>query len=411
MRNKHNDLEGLARGLDISPSMHHETIQRYGAISEYINSHGIDAKFYPQGSFRTGTVVRPLKNGVESDFDIDVVCEFSAVKNTITPQQVKQSVGNVLQQSALYNSKLQPEDSRCWTLQYDAELANGVGLKLDVVPCAKEAPDRIWELKAKNIPAGFAEQAVAITEKNGTKYSWLPSNPGGYGDWFDQINKRFLLVNLQERKAQFLKENHNIFSADATIEDVPDYYIKTSLQRVIQLMKRHRDIYYSRVKNGKDLRPASVIITTIAAKIASYSATYQIDDLLKYVITEMNNYAPLMTHQFPKTPHFGTSETIIQRKDQKWIIPNPVNPDDNYADSWTDETAKEFFCWISALNNDFVVTSTDNEARYFTTLKSGLGVTLVERALPDSKQNIPNNPRPIVNQAKPWGVKHDSNRV
>lgn len=45
MRNKCNDLETLARGLDISPSMHHETVQRYGAISEYINTHGIDAFF------------------------------------------------------------------------------------------------------------------------------------------------------------------------------------------------------------------------------------------------------------------------------------------------------------------------------------------------------------------------------
>lgn len=333
------------------------------------------------------------------------MCEFPTVKNSISPQQVKQSVGNVLQQSTLYSNKLQPEDSRCWTLKYDAELADGVGLKLDVVPCAKETPDRILELQAKNIPAGFASQAIAITEKNGENYSWLPSNPGGYGDWFDQINKRFLLINLRERKAQFLKENRNIFKADATIEDVPDYYIKTSLQRVIQLMKRHRDIYYSRVKNGKNLRPASVIITTMAAKIASYSSVYQTDDLLKYVITEMNNYAPLMTHQ---TPHFGTSETIIQRNDHKWVIPNPVNPDDNYADSWTDETAEEFFCWISALNNDFVVTSIDNETRYFTTLKSGLGVTLVERAFADSKQNSPNNPRPIVNQAKPWRGKHDS---
>ena len=408
MRNKNLDFEVLARGLDISPSMHQYTVQRYGAISEYINSHGINANFYPQGSFRTGTVVRPVKDGVETDFDIDVVCELSTSKDAITPQAVKQSVGAVLRESEMYGKKLQPEEDRCWTLKYDAELIAGIGLKLDVVPCVKEPQKQILVLQAKSVPIEFAEQAVAITEKGHGTYFWQASNPGGYGDWFDQINKRYLMLNLQDRKAQFLRENRNLFAATATIEDVPDYYIKSPLQRVIQLIKRHRDIYYGRLSNGKNLRPISAIITTMAAKIAADATVYQIDELLAYVVTGMENYASLLNNRTPKARFFGDRADILQRKDHKWVISNPVNPEDNYADSWTNETAEAFFRWVSVLKNDFVLTPTDNDAKYFSSLKSGLGLNFVERTLPVSKSNLSNNPKPIIHQAKPWGYIHDS---
>ena len=84
------------------------------------------------------------------------------------------------------------------------------------------------------------------------------------------------------------------------------------------------------------------------------------------------------------------------------MILNPVDPNDNYADSWTDETAEEFFRWVTALNNDFVLLSTENLDRYFAALKSSLGLSFVERVLPNSKHNHLNHPRQIINQAKPW---------
>jgi hypothetical protein len=93
MRNKNIDFEELARELDISPTMHKYAVERYRGLSDYLQEKGINAKFYPQGSFRTGTVVRPLVNGVESDYDIDVVCELDTVKSETAPQYVKQVVG------------------------------------------------------------------------------------------------------------------------------------------------------------------------------------------------------------------------------------------------------------------------------------------------------------------------------
>ena len=152
----------------------------------------------------------------------------------------------------------------------------------------------------------------------------------------------------------------------------------------------------------------SAIITTMAAKIAADATVYQIDELLAYIVTGMENYASLLNNRAPKIRFFGDRADIIQRKEHRWVISNPVNPEDNYADSWTKETAEAFFRWVSVLKNDFVLTPTDNDAKYFSSLKSGLGLNFVERTLPVSKSNLSNNPKPIIHQAKPWGYIHDS---
>lgn len=164
MRKKHVDLEILAKNLDISPTMHKYAVERYEGISNYLESQGIKAEFYPQGSFRTGTVVRPLKNGIETDFDIDVVCELSNCKKDTSPKMVKLSVGDALKKDETYRKKLEPEEERCWTLTY-AKVTDEIGLKLDVVPCVKEDESIKQILKAHNVKSEYAEKAISITEK------------------------------------------------------------------------------------------------------------------------------------------------------------------------------------------------------------------------------------------------------
>lgn len=114
MRNKSIDLDKIAASLDISPSMYHYAVDRYNGISKYLESKGIKAEFYPQGSFRTGTVTRPMKNGVETDFDIDVICLLNYDKNIISAEEVKKIVGDALKENDTYRKKLQPEEDRCW---------------------------------------------------------------------------------------------------------------------------------------------------------------------------------------------------------------------------------------------------------------------------------------------------------
>lgn len=172
MRNKKQDFEKLAAGMDISPSMYQYAVERYQGMSKFLSESGIDAHFYPQGSFRTGTVVRPLKDGKETDFDIDVVCELTVTKAETSPMAVKQVVGTTLKGSKEYGPKMRPEEDRCWTLDY-ANVSGNIGLSMDVVPCVHEGAAECLRLKSLGVKEVFADKAVAITEKKGTaNYIW-----------------------------------------------------------------------------------------------------------------------------------------------------------------------------------------------------------------------------------------------
>ena len=409
MRNKSVDLEKLATKLDISPSMHKYAVERYKGIADYLKEQGIEANFYPQGSFRTGTVVRPLKDGKDADFDIDVVCELLVDNESTTPQNVKLSVGESLQRNKAYSDKMRPEDERCWTLEY-ADLLDSVGFIMDIVPCAHESKRKILYLKSLHVPSELAEQAVAITEKqNDGSYLWRASNPGGYGDWFDNINRPFLKHNLKERKQQFLNENQTLFHYSASVEDVPDYYIHSSLQRAIQLLKRHRDIFYSRSNRTNSLKPASVIITTLAAQIAQHASITELEDLLPYIVNGLAAYAVLLQGKRPFDETYGERKAYIERQNQKWQILNPVNPEDNYADSWTDATANMFFIWVAAAKADLGDPTPLFEQKYLTGLQTGLGTSFVNDTLKPYTSSKPSvglscsQPQPISHPTKPWG--------
>lgn len=399
MRDKTVDLETLASKLDISPTMHKYAVERYEGIAEYLKNNGINASFYPQGSFRTGTVTRPLKGGKEADYDIDVICEMQFIKQNVTPYYVKNIVGNALKKNETYKTKMKPEEDRCWTLQY-AEITDGIGFLLDVVPCVGEENQYIIDLISKGAQVKYAQHSVAITEKiTEEKYIWIPSNPKGYGEWFDEINERFKQANIYERKQQIFNENRALFGLNATIEDVPDYMVRSSLQRVIQLLKRHRDIYYARIKR-EDLKPISAIITTLVTKIANEICEYDVNNLLIYVISSLREYSQLLLGQKPSPNKNGEIRNYIQKSDQKWEITNPVNPDDNYADSWTDETARYFFAWIEAVTIDLAQTDTSNETKYITGLMTSFGSEFVNNGL---NINRINTPMRISTPTKPWG--------
>ena len=53
------DLEVLITNLDISQTMVDNATEKYQNMAKYLQSKGIDADIYPQGSFAIGTIVRP----------------------------------------------------------------------------------------------------------------------------------------------------------------------------------------------------------------------------------------------------------------------------------------------------------------------------------------------------------------
>ena len=118
----------------------------------------------------------------------------------------------------------------------------------------------------------------------------------------------------------------------AKVEDLPAYRWKTPLQRCVQLLKRHRDIFFY---NDDDSKPASIIITTLSAM--AYHGENEIGSALEAILFSMGKF---INSTSPR-------------------VPNPVNPEEDFADRWSDSGSihlnleAKFRKWLRQAQTDF----------------------------------------------------------
>lgn len=386
-------LEGIAEKLDIPPSKYQDAVDRYEAIArwlgkgQYPGSLG-EPSIFPQGSFRLGTVVRPVRGGVEADYDIDLVCELLIVKHETHASTVKMMVGERLREHDKYRKLLDREGKRCWTLKYAER--DDIGFHLDVLPSVPDA-------------RGPGDTSIAITNKQGGIYDWSASNPRGYGAWFDSMNQEAFDRVLAEQKRSIQARASAVYMS---IEDVPDQLVRTPLQRSIQIMKRHRDLKFN---NGQsDYAPISIIITTLAAQL--HGGESDVFSALTGIISKLHAFAGLVEGGSADLPR---SNLITRTRDGGWYIGNPVNPEENFADRWHENNharARAFFAWVEALQEDFVdILTVGSLGTARNRLTAALGASVVSgyiglivpvHARPSAPPRVP-----ISEAAKPWGCK------
>lgn len=324
-----------------------------------------------------GTIVRPIIEGKESDYDIDLVCELQIDKQQISPGIVKTIVGKRLNENDTYKKMLDDEGRRCWTLNYAEE--DGIGFHLDILPCIPEDQNTKSTLINIGIPYDLADRSIAITDKDGGyNYSWCTSNPNGYGDWFDQIKEpMFQLIAARKRQAIF-DSNRQIFSK---VDDVPDPLIKTPLQRAIQILKRHRDGRFVGHSLEAD-KPISMIITTLSAKL--YEQQSDVLSTINDIITQLYSFSNLLQSDYKNEERIANPDLITRLDNGTWYIPNPVDPGENFADRWHENDnrkARAFFQWINWAKNDLVeVMKIDNIRRIVSTMEERFGEQLIEKA-------------------------------
>ncbi len=345
---------------------------------------------YPQGSFRLGTVVRPVRNGIESSYDIDLVCQIPLYKERTTPQLVKLMVGKRLHEHATYRKLLEPEGRRCWTLEYAEQ--DGVGFHLDVLP---SIPD----------PLGPQSTAIAITHKQGSSYSWSASDPRGFGTWFDEKNFEAHTRVFREQKQDIQRRAPLVY---ASVDAVPDHLVRTPLQRSIQIMKRHRDVYFN--NNARiEYAPISIIITTLAAHL--YGNELDVYMALSGIVSKLKAHA-LLVEGKAIDYSLATMGIIQRRLDGSWYMGNPVNPNENFADRWHENNharARAFFAWVEAIQNDLLkILKETNSLRLNEHLSRVLGTSAVSKHLDILLPSVPviNTPphTQITKPAKPWGA-------
>ena len=385
-------LERVARGIDIPPHKYRDAVQRYQAVGRWLEAadySGCPGKLaiYPQGSFRLGTVVRPIRLGVAAGYDIDLVCELPSTKGTTTPEAIKRSVGDRLKQHDTYRRLLDAEGRRCWTLEYAED--DDVGFHLDVLPAV---PD-----------PGLTDTAIAITHKHDAGYDWSASDPRGYGTWFDGKNQAAFARHAPEQKREIQRLEAHIY---ARVDDVPDQLVRTPLQRAIQLMKRNRDLHFNQPESAP-YAPISIIVTTLAAYL--YGGEGDPYSALVAIGAGLQQHAVLIDNRAIDAA-LAARGLIRRLPNGSWYIANPVNPAENFADRWHEDghaRARAFFTWVEALQTDLLNPPTDLDPRHFKEhLARALGAAAIaphaDMLLPTGRDVAPRRRVRISNPAKPW---------
>jgi hypothetical protein len=299
-------IQGAIERLDISPELHTAAELEYQMVGDWLADHadpsGEGWRVYPQGSFRLGTVVRP--EGID-EYDLDAVCLRSIRKDQTSQATLKGEVGEVLDRYMLARTEdpdgpiAREERKRCWTLSYPAPF------HIDVLPAIPnpETP-----------PEG-----ILLTDRK--LREWQYSNPIAYANWFHNCMRREL-IEKQVRLAE---------AERVPPEQVPFHTVKTTLQRVVQVLKVHRNRYFA---DDLDSRPPSILISTLAAH------AYEGEALLDQAVLDTVRAMP----------------GLVRYENDRWLVLNPVEPRENFADKWAEkpELATAFYEWLDRLEEDLL---------------------------------------------------------
>ena len=399
------DILSIIQGLDISPTLYHNAVEKYQALGKYLNDSGLKAEIYPQGSFAFGTVVRPSAKDSSASYDLDFICQVMGSRNDYTPKELRDKVEIALKSNKTYADRLKIDDT-CFTIEY-ADVGE-IGFSIDVVPAADESDEVKQRLILKSLVPVLIDTAISIPKCNNMcKFRWITNNPTGLRKWFDEINAPFLSSSKEAEQMRIFAENRALYES---IEEIPNELERSALQRVIQILKCHRNNYYARLKDGDEIKPISAIINVTVTKIAEhFNPNCTVFELLNYVLSELTIYGE---HQYITEKDFNQKygfRTVFSRPDGKWFIENPANPEDNLADQWNNDERipNRFFQWIEIARKDLISSLEQKDNTQFRAiLENGFGSVSVSEFL-GKKYCGEATPRQITSQtaARPYSAQ------
>lgn len=277
----------IAAKLQLPQEKREKAEKKYHELGKLLEAEGSPFKryspeIYAQGSMAIGTTVKPKGR---DEYDLDAVLQMDLAGHPTyeeNPVQLLVDLEKHLQGIPEYKGVVEKR-TRCVCLNFPGDF------HLDVIPATPEGRT-------------FFPGCIKVPDRN--ERDWKPSNPKGFAEWINQAAK------------------HEIFGmvlASCRVEPVPGEEparMKPPLKRVIQLLKRHRDMYFN--GSGKK-KPPSIILTTLAGE-----ASLLIQD-----------FNPSVAGVF-----IAVLEYIQARIDQALGIlkvVNPSNPDERFSDKWEEE--------------------------------------------------------------------------
>jgi hypothetical protein len=335
-------LERLGSEIDLSDAQLELARARYQSVGEWLagspNSWLHGSSIFAQGSVALKTAKKPVGR---DEVDVDLVQHLKAAPPSVPPSQIKGVVGARLREHATYRAMLE-EMPRCWRLNYSG------AFHLDITPA-------VWHVSA---PA----PALLVPDKRLER--WMPSNPIGYRELFE---RRAAL------RARMILARADGITADS-VEAFPiQLGAKGPLRRIVQLLKHHRDLWFQPPQIS-DLKPISIIITTLAAQSyerAVASGIYDTEyDLVVAVLEGMPDYIQVISR---------TGATF-------YSVPNETVEGENFAEKWNRDPrlAQAFSRWhqsaVSTLTSLLNIEGMDLLAEYTSRhFGTGIGQRVLEK--------------------------------
>jgi hypothetical protein len=177
-----------------------------------------------------------------------------------------------------------PPPPRCVRLTYASDF------HLDIVPARKD-PTR-------------GETAIEVPDRK--LKCWVPNNPLAYQAWFER--RCVSLAILEKAEPQ---------PVPALVRSER----KPPLKRVVQLVKRHRDVVFA----GCPDAPSSILLTTMAATL--YQGESKVVPALVQILARMEN-------------------AVRSAWPRRIFVPNPTNTAEDLCAKFSDDEYVHFVQWI-----------------------------------------------------------------
>ncbi|MEQ9120664.1 cyclic GMP-AMP synthase DncV-like nucleotidyltransferase [Fulvivirga sp.] len=289
-------LARIAQELQLNRTRIEKMESAYNAVSEVLKKDedffdGLVIEIYAQGSKRIETTVKPIN---DEDFDLDTVLHVYDPYYNHSPEQIYTALVKALEKGGYKD--IMEKKTRCVRLNYKGDF------HMDILPAC--------------MPDALEKEMIKIPEK--ALKDWSSGNPKGYAKWF-------LVIANSVQESLLKKYSEILLEAQIETEPLPsEVYEKTPLQRAVQLMKRYRDIYFK----SRDYRVSSIVITTLAAQF--YQGENSIFESIDQIVARIRN---------------GYDDSI--NSGYKFKVLNPVNRNEDFTDSWTDNHYQSFYNFIS----------------------------------------------------------------
>lgn len=241
-------------------------------IEEGVETKIYDALVYYFGSRALNTVVKPVKR---TEYDLDMVLQLQVRNLDYSPKVLRNEVFTFLEENSALKDKVE-------YFRYGVKVKYKGDFHVDIM-------------------IGFESDFGRLLVYDFKKNQYVNRNPKGYINWFESK----YITNFQDIKLYPYYEKY--FSSDTNyipaihgriekeeIKPAVAYQYVQPIQRITQLIKRHKNIYFS--QNMNDYETSSVILTTLIGD------SYQNETSIYDGMTKFINFHLNLINQYSKAP-------------------------------------------------------------------------------------------------------------